>query len=212
MAGIIKPKGLVEAQLVHAGIGQDYYHVDFPNYQGPDKAKKATIRYLKELEVMKQKGIGLMYVGPPGPGKTTAAMICMKYLVRANWTVFCTSLGEIVEQIQKSWGDKGDDRDSEEFLNRCRRADFLYIDDVGKEHRGQSGFVPTVFDNLIRYRVQHRLPTFLSTNLTQTELEGNYGEAVMSLIEGKVLPITVLGDDYRRTVQKQENRRDINGG
>lgn len=203
----LRPKGILEVQLKNANIGQDYWHVDFNNYRGPDHAKEKTITYLKKLDSFKEKGVGLLYMGPPGPGKTTLAMIAMKYLVRARWDVFTTSLGEIVEQIQRTWKQNSDiDEDAEGFLDRCRRADFLYIDDVGKEHRGQSGFVQTIFDNLIRYRVQHRLPTFLTTNLTKSELAGIYGESAISLLEGKALGVVVEGSDYRRTTLKDEHR------
>lgn len=208
----LKPKGILEIQLREANIGQDYWHVDFSNYRGPDKAKRVTMNYLRKLDQFKDKGIGLLYLGPPGPGKTTMALIAMKYLVRARWSVYCTSLGEIVENIQRTWrSNDHDDLDSRDFLERCRRADFLFIDDVGKEHRGQSGFVQTVFDNLIRYRVQHRLPTFLTTNLTKSELEGIYGESVMSLIEGKSIGVVVEGSDYRKTTLKDDAKRILRG-
>lgn len=208
MAGI-KPKNLTEAHLRRANIGQDYWECDFNNFQGPQKAKMKTVKYLTELAEMKDQGIGILYVGPNGPGKTTLAMIAMKYLVRANWNVFCTSLGEIVENIQKSWGNTGE-AETSGFIERSRTADFLLIDDVGKEHRGQSGFSQNTFDNLIRYRVQHRLPTFLTTNLTRSELRAIYGESAISLLEGKLHAIIVEGDDHRRTVLKRDVRERFN--
>lgn len=205
----MKPNGITVTHLKESNIPEDYWGVDFSNYQGPVKAKDLTVTYLKQLANMKEQGIGIMYAGPPGPGKTTLAMITMKYLARANWSVYCTSLGEIVEHIQKSW--KSDDKETEGFLSTCRTRDFLLIDDVGKEHRGQSGFVQTVFDNLIRHRTQHRQPTFLTTNLTPSELEGVYGEAVMSLLQGKITSVPVLGDDHRKVVQKKTTKEAFNG-
>lgn len=199
----IKPKGITKAHLKDANIGQDYWECDFGNYIGPQGPKNIAINYLTTLEKVKDMGVGILFVGPNGPGKTTLAMIIMKYLARAGWDVYCTSLGEIVEQIQRGWK-QGEDS---AIIERCKRADFLLIDDVGKEHRGQSGFVQTVFDNLIRFRVQHRLPTFLTSNLTKAELEGTYGESVMSLLEGKLQPVTVAGKDVRRNQLKQATRK-----
>lgn len=203
----LRPKGIAEVQLREANIGEDYWAADFRNYQGPAIARDRSIMYLTKLEEMNEEGLGIMFAGPPGPGKTTAMMIIAKYLARARWNVFTTSLGEIVENIQKSW--KSDDESNSEFLERCRTADFLFIDDLGKEHRGASGFVQTVFDNLIRHRVQHRTPTFLTTNLTKSEIETLYGDSVTSLLEGKIIPVVVNGDDHRRTVQKQNARKKL---
>lgn len=209
MGLVIRPKGLVKAQLLDANIGEDYWEPDFSNYQGPSLAKEKTKDYLKKLEVMNEKGIGLLYVGPNGPGKTTLAMITLKYLSRARWKVYATSLGELVEAIQSNWG--SNKKDDSMVYGRCRSADFVLIDDVGKEHRGQSGFVQTVFDNLIRHRVQHRKPTFLTTNYTKSELQGTYGESVMSLLEGKLFPITVDGQDHRVETLKKGIRKEFKG-
>jgi DNA replication protein DnaC len=207
---LIRPKGILLAQLDAANIPRDYWEVDFSTFHGPEMPRDKTVHYLKTLDTMMEEGIGIMYAGPPGPGKTTLAMIAMKYVARAGWDVFVTSLGEIVERIQKSW--HNNDEADKEFLLRAKTADFLFIDDVGKEHRGQSGFVQTVFDNLIRWRVQHRRPTFLTTNLTKTELAMTYGNSVISLIQGKVMAIEVNGKDHRRTVQRQTMRDKFDEG
>lgn len=197
----IKPEGLTTPHLHQVGIPVDYWTCDFNNYKGSKEPAISVINYLEQLDYYKEKGIGLLLVGPNGSGKTTLAMIAIKYLIRARWTVYTTSLGQLVEDIQRSWKEPENEA---EAVQKARESDFLLIDDIGKEHRGQSGFVQTVFDNLIRYRVQHRLPTFLTSNLTKTQLNNIYGESVMSLLEGKLKVITVNGRDYRRTIQKDQ--------
>ena len=112
-----------------------------------------------------------------------------------------TSLSEIVENIQRSWNMPGGD---DAFLQTCRSVDFLLIDDLGREHAGPTGFSATIFDNLIRYRTQHRLPTLFTTNLKQREIRERYGDALLSLVEGRCVVAIVNGDDVRRTVLKKE--------
>lgn len=198
----LKPAGITKAHLRAANIPEDYWTCDFSNYLGPESAKIAVKKYLKTLAMMKEQGNGLLLGGPPGPGKTTLAQIALKYLARAGWTCYATSLSEIVENIQSSWKDNDDDSEASNFLERCRAADFLLIDDLGKEHAGPTGFSANVFDNLIRHRVQHRLPTFITTNLNRTGIHTRYGDALLSLVEGKCIIVSVKAADIRRTVLK----------
>lgn len=196
----LKPRGVTRAHLKQSNIGEDYWVCDFQNYIGPMSAKGVAKKYLKDLENMKEEGYGILFGGPPGPGKTTIAVIILKYLLRAGWTVWMTSLGEIVESIQTSW----DKNEHSDFLEKCREVDFLLIDDVGKEHKGPSGFSATVFDNLIRHRVQHRMPIFLTTNLDRRTIRSRYGESLLSLIEGKCYITVIDDDDVRQTVLKPQ--------
>lgn len=196
----MKPKGITRAHLKACNIPEDYWDCDFSNYLGPPNVRDSGKRYLQNLSSNKEEGVGIIFGGPPGPGKTTIAAIILKYLARAGWPCWMTSLGEIVENIQRSWN--SDDEHTAEFLQKCRTVDFLLIDDLGKEHTGPSGFSSTIFDNLIRYRVQHRLPTFVTTNLTRKTIKERYGDALLSLIEGKCTVVTVNGTDIRKEYLK----------
>jgi DNA replication protein DnaC len=207
----LRPKGITKAHLRASNIPEDYWECDFSNYLGPPNAKSAAKTYLKQLASMKESGTGILFGGPPGPGKTTIAAIVMKYLARAGWSVWMTSLGEIVENIQRGW-DKDADEVHSQFIEKCRTVDFLLIDDLGKEHSGATGFSGTIFDNLVRYRVQHRLPTFLTTNLNRTGIRQRYGDALISLVEGKCAVIAVNAADVREVYLKPEVEERFNAG
>lgn len=190
----VRPRCLTTAALKRANIGEDYWRVDFSTYKGPVDALKASAQYLNELEQNKAKGVGILYAGKPGTGKTTLMAIVLKYLARANWTVHMTSLSELVELIKRSW----DDKVLVNRIDHCKHVDFLGLDDLGKEHAGPTGFSAVTFDNLLRFRTQHRLPTLFTTNLDRKEILGRYGESTLSLIEGKTRVVPVQGKDYRQ--------------
>lgn len=202
MGVVLAPRGITKAHLTRAGIGEDYWAADFYNYKGPAKASKAAYDYLDRLVFHKQHGVGLLLAGDYGVGKTTLMAIVLKYLARSNWSVMMSSLSELVETVKRSWDDKAlvDD------IDHYKHVDFLGLDDLGKEHAGPTGFSAVTFDNILRYRVQHCLPTLFTTNLTRNLIEQRYGEAVLSLIEGKTKVVLVVGDDYRSEVQKHALR------
>lgn len=196
----LAPKNITKAHLMKFNIGEDYWDADFYNYKGPAAAMEAAWNYLHDFETNKLRGSGLLFAGDPGVGKTTLMAITMKYIARAGWSGYMTSLSELVELIKRSWDDKSLVTD----IDRIRVVDFLALDDLGKEHAGPTGFSAVTFDNLLRYRIQHRLPTLFTTNLTRGQLEMKYGEATLSLIEGKTKVVPVRGLDFRQEVQKSE--------
>ena len=189
------PPGLTKRHLVNANIPMDYWEADFSTYEGPVEGVAETYRYLTRLKFYKEKGVGLLYAGNTGTGKTSLMSIALKYIVQANWKVFMTSLSELVEAIKRSW----DTKDTT-LVDVCKKVDYLGLDDLGKEHQGPTGFSAVTFDNLLRHRVQHCLPTFFTTNLNKNQIKDRYGAPALSLIEGKSKVIQVVGSDYRREV------------
>jgi DNA replication protein DnaC len=63
------------------------------------------------------------------------------------------------------------------------RVRVLVIDDVGKEHRTNSGFAEDVFDLLVRNRHNAGLTTIYTSNLPLNRWSTQYSDSMKSLIE-----------------------------
>jgi DNA replication protein DnaC len=63
------------------------------------------------------------------------------------------------------------------------KVEVLVVDDVGKEHRTQSGFAEDAFDLLVRTRHNKGLRTIYTTNLPLYRWGDQYSESMRSLIE-----------------------------
>lgn len=63
------------------------------------------------------------------------------------------------------------------------RVAVLVIDDVGKEHRTNSGFAEDVFDLLVRTRHNLGLTTIYTSNVPLSRWSSQYSDSMKSLIE-----------------------------
>lgn len=78
-------------------------------------------------------------------------------------------------------------------------ADFLLLDDVGREHESASGWSDDKVFNLLRFRHNRCLPTILTTNVPIEQLEERYTEGMRSFLQEATVIIPMEGEDYRWT-------------
>ena len=78
-------------------------------------------------------------------------------------------------------------------------CDLLILDDLGAEF--STSFSYATLYQWINTRLNKRLPTIISTNLTPKELLDLYGERVFSRLIGNYVPLFFAGQDVR---QKKE--------
>ena len=78
-------------------------------------------------------------------------------------------------------------------------CDLLILDDLGAEF--STSFTNAAVYQLMNSRLNKRLPTIISTNLTLQELLKLYGERVFSRLIGSYVPLFFVGQDVR---QKKE--------
>ncbi len=105
---------------------------------------------------------GLLFVGPPGVGKTHLAVgvlveLIERYRVHARFAEF-TSL---IHQIQATF-DPGSPESKREILDPLVGAELLVLDELGAQQ--PTPWVRDILYLIINHRYTHRLPTIFTTN------------------------------------------------
>lgn len=158
-------------------------------------------KYGKFPDDRSRMGKGLILSGPNGTRKTTLA------------TAVATEVQWLSPQLNvfyirfKDWKDAltatfSKDVTEETVLahNRLKIAKLvplLILDDVGQEHRTQSGFTEKELHELLRIRYESSRPTIITTNITPGSLEGVYGTSFESFRHDAFYTLKMYGQDSR---------------
>jgi len=183
------------SQLAYANIGKEYWNLSLKDFKTGDmKAKFITEKYCKNLDSAYDNGLGIMFMGSSGTGKTFLAVEILKAALNLGYSIYFISLSEILKCIKDGFEDK---TKKEIFENKIKDVDFLVIDDV-KDYDSSTPFALMEFEALMRYRCQNNLPTIITTNLSLEETKHVYSESLLSIFTSKMKIVEVVGVDYRK--------------
>ncbi|QDH91787.1 DnaC-like helicase loader [Mycobacterium phage Phrappuccino] len=183
-----------------AGIGATYQRLDWTDFDGNDELLAQILRYLEHHERYVTRGIGLMFHGPIGTGKTMAANLVLKELIKRGYSGFATTFANTVEAFTSTWGNRDE---KEWFARKFMQSQVLLLDDLGREFRAGVNLPQSTFDMILRTRVQEGRPTLLTTNCTLGELETGYGSAVLSMLKEQSIKHEFRGNDFRPTANRR---------
>jgi len=160
--------------------------------------------YIQKLEKMYQEGVGIFIYGDPGTGKTgVVAEIGKIAILKNHWVFRLVPFSVLLDAYSYRWSNTR----QMEFWEACHRAHFLAIDDVLKETESRRDTATAALDQILKYRIQNKLPVIITSNFTGKSIEEAYGEYVFSLIrESTGLILEVRGSDYRAKITKEKMR------
>ncbi len=137
----------------------------------------------------------LLLVGNAGLGKTHAALAIAGRVLEQNFDVIYVSCPDFFGKLEALHfgADPGDDEET--LLRTAANADLLILDDLGTEFN--SNFFLTNLYTLLNNRLGAKLPTIVTTNITDgTLLEKLYTEKISSRLASFV-QIQFFGNDIR---------------
>lgn len=172
----------------------------------PDAQSSMSVRQRMQgiLEFCRQYAHGfsagsksLLLRGPTGTGKTHVSLAIARAAAEKGFSVVYGPVQMLLHQLERERFGKAEG-DSERTILEC---DLLVLDDLGCEFG--SSFTIAALYNIINTRILCGLPTIISTNLDQAQLQERYGDQIVSRINGEYIPLIFAGRDIRQILAKE---------
>ena len=240
-AGTARPcdcarEGLAPRLLHSAAIPERYASCTFKsfNINAPVRETKEQLLRVKTLaeryvdQFVTETGrfceTGLIFIGPPGVGKTHLAVAVLKELI-ARYRVqgLFVDFTSLIHQIQSTF-DPGSPESKRDLLDPVVEAEALVLDELGAQK--PSPWVNEILYLVMNSRYTRRLPTLFTTNyrlqgrdaaaaenLDSSRTPTRYASLasritpnLLSRLYEMALPLELDVEDFRREVQMQKHR------
>jgi hypothetical protein len=191
--------------FLNAGIGKQGQRLALGDAVGVDPSALMMIdEYLQQSTYLVNRGMGLLFYGSHGSGKTMLVTILIKQLLAEGIDGYFTTFNTLLDNFASGWKD---DKNRIWFEKRVRNAALLVVDDIGRENKNLNNMASNALDGVFRSRVQNSLPTIITTNLSLSDFEKSYSSGVMSLVSETSLIHEFRGDDWRPN-QRERNQKE----
>lgn len=170
--------------------------------KGNNKYRGMAEKYCNRFSEVKKQGLGFLFYGTPGNGKTYLSNCIANRLLNDCIPVISTSVDGILNRIKQTynkWGKEGE----ETILNSLSYADLVIIDDLGTEDA--TGWSVSKVYNIIDRRYRNKLPMIVSTNVSIEELKEIYSERTIDRLLEMCTPIKFTGESIRKEKSKENS-------
>jgi DNA replication protein DnaC len=160
-----------------------------------DTSNERAIKIVQALQLGQTPGAYIR--GPVGCGKTHIMKAILNYII--DWKIqlelqnqhaplrpFWINMSLYLDELR---------HDNVEIKKRAQTATVLFIDDIGTSTK--TDWVTDQVFQLIDYRAERDLQTFITSNYKIADLEPFYGERVISRLFSMCVAVEMVGKDHR---------------
>ena len=170
---------------------------DADDGNGAPEIVNASRRYAELFPQHLRDGMGLLYYGPVGTGKTFLAACIANHVMAQGYRVKMTRFDRVADEIFAA-------EDKAAYIDHLCKYDLLILDDLGVERKTE--YMQEMVYKIVNARYVAGAPVIVTTNLTREELtkadDMGYARTYDRLLE-KCLPIQVAGRSRRRAAAAQ---------
>ena len=164
----------IKLETVKVKMGDDFVDEEILSFYTDDKNRneliKWIIKFIKNYKSGKQCK-GLYLSGNFGSGKSYLVSAMINELVKDGYKGALIYYPEFLRSLKASFG-----KDFDEQFNYVKKSDLLLIDDIGAENIS-AWSRDEILGPIIQYRMDEKLPTFFTSNLSIEELEVHLSES-----------------------------------
>lgn len=184
----------------YSGIDEEYWDITFDKFESDQVAKEDVVKYCENLDNARQHGLGIIFHGVNGTGKSMLANLILIAAKKKKYTIFFTTFEQLLTIIKNSF----DNEYYKHYLEKIKNVDFLCIDELGAEYRNKEldSFPVAQLSSLSKFRRRTNLCTIATTNLDENDFIKIYGPTISSLFSGCSKFIKVNGTDWRSKQSK----------
>ncbi len=139
----------------------------------------------------------LIFMGPPGLGKTFLSTCIAKELLKKGYSVIYETAYRTFSMLEELKFKRTEDTEKLKVkADKLYECDLLILDDLGSEFSSQ--YTTAALFDIINSRLITGKKTVVNTNLTMSEIEKKYKERVASRIMGHFVRVQFIGSDVRQ--------------
>jgi len=180
--------------LVRAGIPSEYWYLDLDKLNIDVDVLENVKEYIGNIKSAAWQGIGLMFLGPNGIGKTSCQCIIGEYAVVSGFRVSYLTLSQYIQMFQEN---------SDAAVRAIQSTEFLLLDELDKAYmKSGSDYVSKKLFELLGYVGAPGPALITCTNWQIDEIKTKFGISILSKLKRRVHILEIEGEDYSERIQE----------